>query len=411
MEKYLYIVCSKSEQEYIESLLKEPLAEKGFTLITCMVNSDPDTWEEPANAEFVALWLTPDTDAEVYQISMRRLNSGKETVNIFPEKMFITADKKRSIGRNKSVFASLHPSEIATVLCSNLPKPKPQEATLIPPATTSAELQQEVEPVQPLVSQPVEQKSPSKKEEKKFPTKKFVWIILALVVALLCYWWSQSENEEYETVQTTELDDDNHLSESQLINLIQLANKKQGVALTPSFAQTIEQYDEAPNVVWEGGLSKPDSSPELLVEQPELGDVLSVRILKQTYSSDNTQAEIVFEYFSLSNGYESAHRKAVALLYNEDGSWKIYDFGMYATNYGNQPTYYLSRHMTTYITDSNFRIQSGETFRDLNLMFKESPEEIDSMLNQVRVYARKYDVVIPDSLDWYFFVQGPEQAE
>lgn len=171
-----------------------------------------------------------------------------------------------------------------------------------------------------------------------------------------------------------------------------------------------EQYEEAPNVVREGGIYKPDPSPELLVEQPEQGNVLSVEILNQTYSEDGTQGEIVFEYFTQTNGYESPHRKAVALIYNEDENWRIYDFGMDATNYGNEPTYYLSVQMSDYITASNRRIQSGETFRDLNLMFSDSPEELEQMKTAVCEYAEKYDVTIPDSLTCYFYIETPTEA-
>lgn len=400
MEQKLYVICPKSEQGNVENLLKEPLAKKGFTLIACTVDSDPDTWEEPANAELVALWLTPNSDNAVYTISSRRLNSGKQTVNIFPEPIFMPADKKRSVGRNQSVFASLHPSGIANVLRSVLPKPKPQETAAAQPETA---------PVQPLISENTEPEAPEK-EEKKFPSK-IVWIIFAVVAALIVFFIIGKDDEEIAVAEEALAPAvENCLSESQLINLIQLANKKQSVALTPSFAKTIEQYEEAPNVVREGGIYKPDPSPELLVEQPEQGNVLSVEILNQTYSEDGTQGEIVFEYFTQTNGYESPHRKAVALIYNEDENWRIYDFGMDATNYGNEPTYYLSGQMSDYITASNRRIQSGETFRDLNLMFSDSPEELEQMKTAVCEYAEKYDVTIPDSLTCYFYIETPTEA-
>lgn len=402
MENKLYIICSKSEQEQIESLLKDQLAEKGFTLVTYTVNSDPDTWEEPVNAERVALWLTPNTDNAVYTISARRQNAGKQTINIFPQEMFLTADKKRSVGRNQSIFSSLHPSGIATILCSLLPKPEvtapKQEPAQPQPAPAPAEPKPEVENVQQQTSQSTEPQT-EEKEEKKFPTK-FVWIIIAIVAALVVFYIIG--NEEDEVPQLTEVVEDNHLSEGQLVNLIQLANKGDLDALTDEFVSTIAQYAEAPNVVWEGGISKPDWSPELLVEQSELGNNLSVEILEQSYSNDDTQGEIVFEYFTQFNGHESPRHKAVAYLVNRDGDWKIYDFGMDATNYGNQPAFYLSRYMSTYITDSNYRVQSGETFRDLNLLFAESPEEVEAMVTQVREYAEKYDVEIPDSLTYYY---------
>lgn len=83
---------------------------------------------------------------------------------------------------------------------------------------------------------------------------------------------------------------------------------------------------------------------------------------------------------------------------------------MDATNYGNEPTYYLSGQMSDYITASNRRIQSGETFRDLNLMFSDSPEELEQMKTAVCEYAEKYDVTIPDSLTCYFYIETPTEA-
>lgn len=130
MEKELYIVCSDSEREQIEGLLKESLAEKGYMLRTGAVTSDPDSWDTAINAERVGLWLTPNAEDAVYQISSRRLESGKHTVNIFPEMMFISADRKKSVGMNQSVFASLHPTGIAPDLCSVLPSEQSSTSTV-----------------------------------------------------------------------------------------------------------------------------------------------------------------------------------------------------------------------------------------------------------------------------------------
>lgn len=175
MEKEIYIVCSENEHEQIEGLLKDPLAEKGFKLITCSVSSDPDTWDKPVNAEYVALWLTPKAEDTAYRISARRLDSGKHTVNIFPEAMFISEDMKRSIGKNRSVYASLHPSGIVTDLCSVLPK----EQTPVP-----AESTQPTQPTQQTSASASAPVAASNDEEvkKSIPWKTILWVVLGLLL-------------------------------------------------------------------------------------------------------------------------------------------------------------------------------------------------------------------------------------
>lgn len=461
----VYILGSEADLGPINSL-QNALQNNGYSCqVDCPKEGDKRIYED---SDIVIIWMSQNPDKNLIAIAESRKSKGKVTLNVFAQPFALSDDARKAICRNQSVYSSLQGSDRGSVIDEllyllgeiELPQPEtpapqvettptpapaqPAPTTTVTPSTPiptepqaepaikenpqtddfeqpvaeeASEPKQKVEePVQqPLISQNVEYSAPVKEEKK---SNALGWIILIVVVALIGYflnWWNlpflpdRGDSKEEYPAEQVEAVEDNHLSESQLINLIQLANKKQSVALTPSFAKTIEQYDEAPNVVWEGGIYKPDPSPELLVEQPEPGNILSVEILDQTYSEDGTQGEIVFEYFTQSNGYESPHRKAVVLIYNEDGNWRIYEFGMDATNYGNEPTYYLSRHMSTYITDANYRVQSGETFRDLNLMFSESPETIEEMTDRVRAYAEKYDVTIPDSLTYYFYIETPTE--
>lgn len=234
-------------------------------------------------------------------------------------------------------------------------------------------------------------------------------MLVSLIVAIAGYffnWWglpflpdrrnSESTEAPAEVVCAEEF---NRPSESQLINIIQLANKAQTTGITPEFGDIVKQYADAPNVVWEGGIAKPDFSPELLVSQAEQGDVLNVEILDQSYSDDGTRGEILFEYYSQSNDYRSPSYQAIAYLVNDGISWRVDDFGMDYSRYGGA-AYLLSDSMKMYTEASNRRIVSGETLRDLHKLFGDRPEELNAMLNYVREYAFEYDIVIPDSLSY-----------
>lgn len=234
-------------------------------------------------------------------------------------------------------------------------------------------------------------------------------ILVVLIVALGGYflnWWGlpflpDRDKKSEVAAEMTEVIPDNFPSESRLINLIQLANKAQSSGITPEFAEIIQQYCYAPNVVWEGGIAKPDFSPELLVEQAELGDVLNVEILDRAYSDDGTRAEVLFEYYSQLNEYKSDTHQAIAYLVYDGESWLVDDLGMDYSQYGGV-SYRLTESMKIYSEASNKRILSGETMRDLYTLFSDRPEELRTMISYIQEYADAYDISIPDSLSRYF---------
>lgn len=108
MNNKLYIAADSSDRMTIEALRPQFKA-SGYDISVGCPDSDSTAVNDSLEAEFVVLWLTSKTGQQVYDISSGRKDLNATTVNVFAEPMSLTAEQKKAIGRNRSVFSALTP--------------------------------------------------------------------------------------------------------------------------------------------------------------------------------------------------------------------------------------------------------------------------------------------------------------
>lgn len=108
MNKKLYIAGATSDREAMEAL-RPQFESAGYDIEVGCPDSDAVTMNDSIAAETVVLWISTKTGQQVYDIASGRKDRNAATINIFAEPMPLTAEQKKAVGRNRSVFAAVTP--------------------------------------------------------------------------------------------------------------------------------------------------------------------------------------------------------------------------------------------------------------------------------------------------------------
>lgn len=108
MNKKLYIAGATADREAMEAL-RPQFEAAGYVIAVCCPDSDAAAMNDGMEAEIVVLWISTKTGQQVYDIAGGRKDRNAATINIFAEPMALTAEQKKAVGRNRSVFAAVTP--------------------------------------------------------------------------------------------------------------------------------------------------------------------------------------------------------------------------------------------------------------------------------------------------------------
>lgn len=108
MNKKLYIAGATSDREAMEAL-RPQFESAGYDIAVGCPASDAAAINDGMQAEIVVLWISTKTGQQVYDIASGRKDRNAATINIFAEPMTLTAEQRKAVGRNRSVFAAVTP--------------------------------------------------------------------------------------------------------------------------------------------------------------------------------------------------------------------------------------------------------------------------------------------------------------
>lgn len=121
MAKQLTIIGSISEKEDIEVLCSK-LQEIGIEPRVLYPSSDYKSKRPAVCAQVAILWISSKSDEQVFKTANERNTKGNTTINYFADAVTLSDDQRKTIGRNKSVFADLNPDDSVSDLfaCADL---------------------------------------------------------------------------------------------------------------------------------------------------------------------------------------------------------------------------------------------------------------------------------------------------
>lgn len=195
----LNIISEHSEEEKIEAL-RPHFKERGIKLMVLYPCSAFMAKAAALKAPKAILWISTKTNPDLFDIATERNNRGLTTINYFADEVSLSESQKNAVGRNRSVFASLHPSdyvdEILSVIKTDSLNTKSQATSInakstetsTPPQTTnqSGKTISQVEEVKNVVDSTIDSENPNEKEEGYKPGKALlVMVITTLVIYII----------------------------------------------------------------------------------------------------------------------------------------------------------------------------------------------------------------------------------
>lgn len=125
----LYIISEQSEIERV-NVLSNQLKEAGIEPISLLPDSDFMAKGTAISTPLAVLLISSKTGAEIFNIANERNRKNLTTINYFAEGVALSDSQKIAIGRNRSVFAELHPldsaNDILSLIDVDLLSPKTQ---------------------------------------------------------------------------------------------------------------------------------------------------------------------------------------------------------------------------------------------------------------------------------------------
>ncbi|MDE7441800.1 MAG: hypothetical protein K2M69_06525 [Muribaculaceae bacterium] len=119
MNENLVIVVSPADAEAVKDFKKDFEGREVNLKIVEFPSEAPLSinLEDEANC---LLWLTPRTDAAVYELSKTRKYKGFSSLNIIPERFSFSPEQREKVGRNPSVILSLTKGDVLSAILSRL---------------------------------------------------------------------------------------------------------------------------------------------------------------------------------------------------------------------------------------------------------------------------------------------------
>lgn len=138
----IYLASSEADGA-LAAELGYQLTSRGYNICQVVVKGNLSNWGYLGEVERLILFITPNSDNDLYTLARHRNMNGVQTVNYFPQPFPLTHSQHFAVGPNRSVFVALYGKESVNELCSLL-----------------GETSEPVAPQQPAATQPLPQPAP-----------------------------------------------------------------------------------------------------------------------------------------------------------------------------------------------------------------------------------------------------------
>lgn len=195
-----YLIGSEKDRGAMEEL-RSAITAEGYTLNIVCQDVDNESLDNSIGASKVVLWLSPNTEMRTFEVAQKRRNNNLQTVNIFADSIQLSAEQKKCVGRNRSVFATLTQNvaaELLTILGSAKPLAVEKAAPVV---KETPELKSETADVAtrifPKEESVVVEESDVENTDEKIPTAYKPWKAFLVMIAVYVVEYSIEDAHQF----------------------------------------------------------------------------------------------------------------------------------------------------------------------------------------------------------------------